>query len=122
MSSLFERSVLALTVGETQPLFSSELTSESELLFRRSVRERVGAPRRFLDLDGDRIRSSRTGGSPGCSTPTRRRASTRLSQFVTVSGVPAASDLTGRNINYLHAAVKATVDAETGETHFYRVD
>ena len=122
MSSLFERSVLALTVGETQPLFSSELTSESELLFRRSVRERVGALAPFLDLDGDPYPIVADGRVTWVLDAYTTSSEYPASQFVTVSGVPAASDLTGRNINYLHAAVKATVDAETGETHLYRVD
>jgi uncharacterized membrane protein (UPF0182 family) len=121
VSSFFRRAVLALTVGESQPLLSSELTDDAELLYRRSVRERVSALAPFLDLDGDPypiIAGRRvTWVLDGYTTSSEFPAS----QFVTVSGVPGASDLAGREINYLHAAVKATVDAETGETHLYRV-
>ncbi len=121
MSSLFRRAVLALTVGESQPLLTSELTDDSELLFRRSVRERVGALAPFLDLDGDPYPIIANGRVTWVLDGYTTSSEFPAAQFVTVSGVPGASDLAGREINYLHAAVKATVDAETGETHLYRV-
>jgi uncharacterized membrane protein (UPF0182 family) len=116
------RLVLSLAVGESQPVLSSELTADSELLYRRSISERVGALAPFLALDGDPypvITDGRiTWVIDGYTTATTYPSA----QFVTIAGVPAKSDLAGREVNYLHAAVKATVDAETGETHLYRMD
>ena len=116
------RLVLSLAVGESQPVLSSELTADSELLYRRSISERVGALAPFLSLDGDPypiITDGRiTWVLDGYTTATTYPSA----QFVTIAGVPATSGLAGREVNYLHAAVKATVDAETGETHLYRMD
>ena len=122
VGSFGSRLVLALAMGETEPVFTNELTSESQLLYRRSLRERVGALAPFLDLDGDpypvvvdgRVTWILDGYTTSSTYPS--------AQFVTVSGVPGTSDLAGREINYLHPAVRATVDAETGETHLYRID
>ena len=122
LSSFGRRAALALAVGESQPLLSSELTSESELLYRRSVRERVGALAPFLALDGDPYPVLTDGRVTWIIDGYTTSSTSPSSQFVTVSGVPASSDLAGREINYLHASVKATVDAETGETHLYRTD
>ena len=66
MSTLAQRLVLALAVGESQPLFTSELTDDSELLYRRSIAERVGTLAPFLEarwrsVSGRRRRPSGVG-------------------------------------------------------------
>lgn len=122
ISSFARRAVLSLVTGESQPLLTSEFTSESQLVYRRSIRERVGALAPFLDLDGDPYPVVADGRVTWIIDGYTTSSEYPASQFVTVSGVPGSSDLAGREINYLHAAVKATVDAETGETHLYRVD
>ena len=43
MSSPIEHAVLALTTGDVEPLLSSELTTDSQLLYRRDVNERMAA-------------------------------------------------------------------------------
>jgi uncharacterized membrane protein (UPF0182 family) len=98
-------------MGESDPLLSSELTSESQLLYRRSLRERVGALAPFLDLDGDPYPVLDQG-----------RVIWVLDAYTTASTYPSSqfSGFQGRQVNYLHSAVRATVDAETGETHLYR--
>lgn len=122
MSSFGQRLVLALAAGETQPLLTSELTAGSELLYRRSVRERVGALAPFLALDGDPYPVIDDGRVVWIVDGYTTSGSFPASQFVSVTGVPDGSGLSGRSVNYLRAAVKATVEAETGETHLYRVD
>ena len=53
MSSLYRRAVLALSEGEIEPLFSAELTSQSQLLYRRDVVERLQALAPFLTFESD---------------------------------------------------------------------
>lgn len=122
MSSFGRRLVLSLSVGEYQPLVSSELTPDSQLLYRRSVRERVGALAPFLRLDGDPYPVVDDGRVVWVIDGYTTSSTYPYSQFVTAGNVPAQSDLAGRSFNYLRASVKATVDAETGETHLYRTD
>ncbi len=122
MSTLAQRLVLALAVGESQPLFTSELTDDSELLYRRSIAERVGTLAPFLKLDGDPYPVVDDGRVVWVVDGYTTSSTFPYSQFVTGNGLPAGSQLAGRNFNYLRASVKATVDAETGETHLYRTD
>ena len=122
MSSLAQRLVLALAVGESQPLFTSELTDDSELLYRRSIVERVGTLAPFLQLDGDPYPVVVDGRVVWVVDGYTTSSTFPYSQFVTGTGMGARSDLAGRSFNYLRASVKATVDAETGETHLYRTD
>jgi uncharacterized membrane protein (UPF0182 family) len=122
VASLGSRLVFALSVGEYQPLVSSELANGAELLYRRSVRERVGALAPFLRLDGDPYPVVDDGRVvwviDGYTTSSRYP----YSQFVTAGNGSPQSDLAGQRFNYLRASVKATVDASTGETHLYRTD
>ena len=124
MSSLGQRLVLALAVGETQPLFTTELTDDSELLYRRTIVERVGALAPFLKLDGDPYPVVDDGRVVWVVDGYTTSSTYPYSQFVngTTAGVAARSGLAGQTFNYLRGSVKATVDAETGETHLYRTD
>ncbi len=122
LSSFGQRLVLALAVGEYQPVVSSELTPDSELLYHRSVRERVGSLAPFLRLDGDPYPVVDDGRVVWVIDGYTTSSTYPYSQFVNGDNVPATSDLAGRSFNYLRASVKATVDATTGETHLYRTD
>ncbi len=122
MSSRFARLALALTVGESQPFLTAETTEDTQLLYRRSVRERVGSLAPFLALDGDPYPVLADGRVVWVVDGYTTSSTFPAAQFTKVSGVPTSSDLAGREINYLRASVKATVDAETGETHLYRND
>jgi uncharacterized membrane protein (UPF0182 family) len=44
------------------------------------------------------------------------------SQYARNAGLPSSSDLSGRALNYVHASVKATVDAYDGTVHLYRTE
>ena len=122
MSSRLQQLVLALAVGESQPVLTNELTDETQLLYRRSVRERVGSLAPFLQLDGDPYPVVTDGRVTWVIDGYTTSSTFPYSQFTNGSGLPASSGLAGRNINYLRGSVKATVDAETGETHLYRTD
>jgi uncharacterized membrane protein (UPF0182 family) len=120
LDSTWARMRLALATGEFEPLVSSELLPESQVLYRRAVRERLGQLAPFLALDAnaypvlvdDRIVWVVDGYTTSASYP--------YAQHLRSAGLPAASGLSGRTINYVHASVKATVDAYDGTVHLYR--
>jgi uncharacterized membrane protein (UPF0182 family) len=122
LSSFGSRLVLALATGEPEPVFSNELTSDSLLLYRRSIRERIRALAPFLRLDSDAYPVITDGAVTWVVDGYTTSSTYPASQFTSGAGLPAQSGLSGRSINYLRASVKATVDAETGETHLYRTD
>jgi uncharacterized membrane protein (UPF0182 family) len=113
LSSFWRRAALALSVGEIEPLFSAELTSDSQLLYRRDVVERLQAAAPFLTFGGDpypvvlddRVMWVTDGYTTAATYP--------YSEYVSFGG--------GR-VNYVHASVKATVDAYDGTIHLYRTE
>jgi hypothetical protein len=121
MSSLWRRAVLALSVGEVEPLLSAELTADSQLLYRRGVIERLESLAPFLRFDGDPYPVV-TGESVVWVVDGYTTSSTYPhSQFASDAGLPASSRVPG-SFNYLRASVKATVDAYDGTVHLYRTD
>ena len=122
LDSAFRRAVLALTVGQFEPFVSAELTDDSQLLFRRSVRERLDALAPFLRFDGNAYPVV-TGGRVTWVIDGYTTASTYPhAQFARRTAVPDRSGLAGGGYNYLHASVKATVDAYDGSVHLYRTE
>ena len=77
MSSLWRRAVLALSEGEIEPLFSAELTAESQLLYRRDVVERLQAMAPFLTFGNDPYPVVLDDRVVWVSTATRHRRRTR---------------------------------------------
>ena len=120
MGSLFRRTVLALATGEPQPLLSAELTSETELLYRRDLRERVHALAPFLSLDGDPYPIISEGRVFWIVDAYTTSSTYPYAQFANTSGIRPGSDLAGRSFNYVRGSVKVVVDALTGDTHLYR--
>lgn len=117
LGSFGRRVALALTAGEPQPVFTSELTDDSVLLYRRGLHERLDALAPFLEwdtdpypvFDGDRVLWLVDG-------------YTTASTYPYAQPLPnGASGLPG-GINYVRLAVRATVDAGDGTVHLYRAD
>ncbi len=117
LSSLWRRGVLSLSTGEIEPLFSAELTSDSQLLYRRDVVERLQALAPFLTFGNDpypvilndRVVWVLDGYTTSASYP--------YSQYIGLGNVPVAA---GGGVNYLHGSIKATVDGYDGTVHLYR--
>ena len=113
MSSPLEHAVLALASGDIEPLLSSELTADSQLLYRRDVGERLSALAPWATfggdpypvITGDRVVWVVDGYTTSATYP--------YSQFASFRG-----DL----VNYAHASLKATVDAYDGTVHLYRTE
>jgi uncharacterized membrane protein (UPF0182 family) len=122
LSTTWRRLAFALSVGETEPFLSAELTDDSQLLLRRGLRDRLKNLAPFLEFDAnahpavldDRIVWVVDGYTTAATYP--------YAQFATQAGLDAGSDLGRKQFNYLHGSVKATVDAYTGEVHLYRTE
>jgi hypothetical protein len=114
VSSVFQRSVLALATGDIEPLFSAELTSDSQLLYRRGVGERLSALMPFATFGGDPY-----------PVVTERSVVWVVDGYTTSSTFPYSQYVGfggGDDVNYVHASLKATVDAYDGTVHVYRTE
>jgi uncharacterized membrane protein (UPF0182 family) len=117
LGSAIRRMTFALAVGETPPLFSSELTDESLLLYRRGIAERVTAVAPFLKLDRDPY-VVLDGGRVTWVVDAYTTASTYpYAQFAPSDAPPAFI-----GANYVQASVVITIDALDGTMHLYRTD
>lgn len=119
LSGLGNRLVAAVGLGDIEPLTSSELTSDSQLLFRRSLLERVGALAPFVAWDAEAYPVVVDGRITWIMEGYTTAATYPYSQFAVNTGLNVSSPLSGRSYNYLHGSVKATVDGYDGTVHLY---
>ena len=113
VSSVLQRGVLALATGDIEPLFSAELTSDSQLLYRRGVTERLSALLPFATFGGDPYPVVTEDGVVWVVDGYTTSNTFPYSQYVGFGG---------RDVNYVHASLKATVDAYDGTVHVYRTE
>jgi uncharacterized membrane protein (UPF0182 family) len=113
VSSTIERGVLALATGDIEPLLSTELTANSQLLYRRDVRERLSA-----------LAPWATFGADPYPVITADHVVWVVDGYTTSATYPYAQFVTfgGESVNYAHASLKATVDAYDGTVHLYRTE
>jgi uncharacterized membrane protein (UPF0182 family) len=99
--------------GDETLLFSGEVTRESRMIFRRSIRERLEEIAPFLLWDADPIPVVHDG-----------RVVWLVDGYTTSASFPLARPVTlGRNrVSYLRNSVKAAVDAITGGVTLYAVN
>jgi uncharacterized membrane protein (UPF0182 family) len=115
LGGVFRRTLIALDRGDLAKLpFSDDVTSESRLLMRRNLKERVQELAPFLTLDPD----------PYVVVGEDGRLSWLMDAFTTSDSYPYARRymLGTESINYMRNSVKILVDAYTGETTFYVFD
>ena len=109
------RTLIALDRGDLAKLpFSDDVNSESRLLMRRTLTERVHELAPFLTLDPD----------PYVVVGEDGRIYWLMDAFTTSDSYPYARRYTLGNerINYIRNSVKILIDAYTGETTFYVFD
>ncbi len=115
IGGFFRRLLIALDRGDLTKLpFSDDVTSESRLLMRRSIRDRVTTLAPFLTFDED----------PYVVISDEGRLFFMLDGFTTSDTYPYSRHFRlGRNgINYMRNSIKAIVDAYDGTTTFYVFD
>lgn len=114
MGSIFRTLALAWRFQDANLLLASELQSESQLVFRRDVQERVRALAPFLHLPEAPYPVVANGRIVWILEGFTFSRSFPLSQAHLIPGE--------RPVSYLRNSVKATVDAVTGETRLYVSD
>ncbi len=94
--------------------FSDDINSQSRLLMRRNVRERVASLAPLLTFDAD----------PYVVVGDDGRLSWMMDAFTTSDTYPYSSHypLNGNSVNYMRNSVKVVVDAYDGTTTFYVFD
>jgi uncharacterized membrane protein (UPF0182 family) len=116
MGGFLRRVLLAFDRGDLAKVpFSDDVNSESRLLMRRNVRERVAALAPFLTFEQD----------PYVVLGDDGRLSWMLDAFTTSDSYPYSTSYrlgNGSSINYMRNSVKAVVDAYDGTTTFYIYD
>ena len=115
LGGFFRRLLIALDRGDLAKLpFSDDVTAESRLLMRRSVRDRVQALAPFLTFDPD----------PYIIVNDDGRLLWMMDGFTTSDTYPYSRhyELGPDTINYMRNSVKAVIDAYDGTTTFYVFD
>jgi len=115
LGGLLRRTLIALDRGDLAKLpFSDDVNSESRLLMRRKLNERVQELAPFLTLDPD----------PYVVVGEDGRIYWLMDAFTTSDSYPYARRYTlgTDSINYIRNSVKILIDAYTGETTFYVFD
>jgi uncharacterized protein len=115
MGSFFRRLLIAWSVGDlTKVPFSDDITADSALLMRRSVRERISELAPFLLFDPD----------PYIVLGADGALYWIVDGFTSSDGYPYARHLNvgGQPVNYIRNSVKAVVDAYNGSVRFYVFD
>jgi hypothetical protein len=115
IGGFFRRLLIAFDQDDLAKLpFSDDVTSESRLLMRRNVRDRVAALAPFLTFDSD----------PYVVIGDDGRLFWMMDAFTTSDMYPYSSHspLNNNPVNYLRNSVKVVIDAYDGTTTFYVFD
>jgi uncharacterized protein len=115
LGGLLRRALISFDRGDLGKVpFSDDIGSESRLLMRRDVRERVRTIAPFLTFDSD----------PYIVIGKDGRLFWIIDAFTTSASYPYATHYPLRDgqINYMRNSVKVVVDAYNGSTTFYVVD
>ena len=121
LKGFFRKASFALAFLDYNVLGSGAVNSDSQMLWVRSVQERVAKLAPFLDYDGDPYPVVVDG---GVQWVIDAYTSTSRYPYAQRIGNVQLSSSTGlsRNANYIRNSVKAVVDAYTGDVTFYVVD
>ncbi len=115
LGCLLRRIMLAIDRGDLGKLpFSDDVSSQSRLLMRRNIRERVAALAPFLTFDQD----------PYMVVADDGRLSWIMDAFTVSNNYPYSTryNLGDISVNYIRNSVKVVVDAYTGATTLYVFD
>lgn len=110
MGSIFRRAVFALALGDYKLLLSTEITPESQVLYHRSLIQRVPKIAPFLRYDSDPYMVIEGGKLYW------------IWDAYTITDMYPYSEPFDRGLNYIRNSVKVVVDAYTGKVNFYIAD
>ncbi len=109
LGGFFRRLLLAMRFNSAQMLLSPALTSESRILFHRTLRDRADRLMPLLWYDDDPYIIIHNG-----------RLVWMMDAYTWTDHFPYSEMRSG--LNYIRNSVKVTIDAYTGETLFYLID
>ncbi len=121
IGSYLRRAAFSLRFGDINPLISSNLRTDSKILYQRDVVERVSALAPFLRLDSDPYPVVLDGRIVFVVDMYTTSSNYPYAQTATTNDLPAGADLRG-SFNYVRNSVKAVVDAYDGTVTFYVID
>jgi uncharacterized protein len=111
LSSLFRKAIFAMNFRTEKILLSSDITSESRILYNRNIIERARKIAPFLLYDPD----------PYIVVSDDGRLFWFIDAYTVSNKVPYSKPL-NKNINYMRNSVKVVVDAYNGSMYFYISD
>ncbi len=113
LSSGIERAVFALALGSRKLLISRDVTPKSRILLHRDVRDRLATLAPFIQWDAHPAPLAVDG-----------RIVFVVDGYTTSAGYPYAERvaLGGASVSYARSAVRATVDAFSGQVELYLTD
>ena len=115
LGGFFRRALLSLDRGDLGKVpFSDDIGTDSRLLMRRNIRERVATLAPFLTFDQD----------PYMVVDDDGKLSWILDAFTTSDSFPYSTHyaLGDRTVNYMRNSVKVVIDPYNGSTTFYVFD
>jgi uncharacterized membrane protein (UPF0182 family) len=111
IDSLLKKALFAARFKTEKILLSSDITSESRILYNRNINERVRAIAPFLRFDGD----------PYMVVDEKGRLAWIIDAYTYSDRLPYSKPIQG-GINYMRNSVKAVVDAYDGTVNLYICD
>ncbi|EHC13783.1 hypothetical protein CEN43_07380 [Fischerella thermalis BR2B] len=120
IGAMWRRFLFAQYLKDWQMLLTRNFTSQTKLLFRRTIRDRVQAIAPFLRFDSDPYLVAASGG--GTTLTGQPTDLYWIIDAYTVSDRYPYSDPGKNSFNYIRNSVKIVVDAYNGTVDFYVAD
>lgn len=120
IGAMWRRLLFAQYLKDWQMLLTHNFTSQTKLLFRRTIRDRVQAIAPFLRFDSDPYLVAASGG--GTTLTGQPTDLYWIIDAYTVSDRYPYSDPGKNSFNYIRNSVKIVVDAYNGTVDFYVAD
>lgn len=120
LGSAWRRLVTSVALGDARLMLSAEVTDDSALLMRRGLTDRLTTLAPFLSWDSDPYPALVDGRIVWIVDGYTTSATYPAAQYYGSAGLPAGSDIARTTLNSVRHAVRAVVDATSGETHLYR--
>jgi len=111
LNSFLKRALFASSFKTLKILLSSDIKTESKILYKRNIKTRVAAIAPFLVLDKD----------PYIVVSDEGKLFWIIDAYTVSTRLPYSKRLTNR-VNYMRNSVKVTVDAHNGSVNFYLSD
>ncbi len=111
LDSFFKRALFASSFKTAKILLSTDIKSDSRIIYNRNITERVSRVAPFLILDGD----------PYIVVSDEGKLYWMIDAYTVSTRLPYSKRLTNR-VNYMRNSVKVTVDAYNGSINFYLSD